>query len=80
MRALQSFLHHLPSEMGPGSGPGLPPHYQELALLVRQLSLCCSQLDVDGSGIPEGVLNILEQAKVRFMDPESRMWTTIKDP
>ncbi|XP_038074789.1 protein moonraker-like isoform X2 [Patiria miniata] len=61
VRALQSFLHHLPSEIDHRSG--LPPHYQELALLIRQLSLCCSQLDVEESGIPEGVLNILEQAK-----------------
>ncbi|XP_022093344.1 protein moonraker-like isoform X2 [Acanthaster planci] len=77
VRALQSFLHHLPSEVDPGNG--LPPHYQELALLIRQLSLCCAQLDVEESGIPEGVLNILEQAK-DFQDALSGQISTPPRP
>ncbi|XP_071790860.1 uncharacterized protein [Asterias amurensis] len=73
VRALQSFLHHLPAEIDTSSG--LPPHYQELALLIRQLSLCCSQLDVEETGVPEGVLNILEQAQ-DFQDALAKQIST----
>ena len=45
VRALQAFIHNLPQE---DINHGLPPLYGELALLIRQLSLCCTRLEIGG--------------------------------
>lgn len=60
VRALQSFVQHLPDQ---DISHGMPKVYQELALLIRQLSLCCAELEVGGeTGVPESVVSILQQA------------------
>lgn len=46
VRALQTFVSHAPLQ--PKVGHGLPPMYQELSALVRQLSLLAAQLHVGG--------------------------------
>ena len=44
---------------------GLPRAYTELCVLLRQLSLCCAQLEIAGeSGVPEAVMHLLEDVAV----------------
>ncbi|XP_013412021.1 protein moonraker isoform X2 [Lingula anatina] len=60
VKAIQAYVNHLPEEE---TRHGMPKLYQELALLIRQLSLCCAELEVGGeSGVPDVVKNILGQA------------------
>lgn len=49
VRALQTFVSHAPLQ--PKVGHGLPPMYQELSALVRQLSLLATQLHVGGEDL-----------------------------
>ena len=49
VRALQTFVSHAPLQ--PKVGHGLPPMYQELSALVRQLSLLAAQLHVGGEDL-----------------------------
>ncbi len=63
VRALQTFVQHLPDcrlELG------LPRGYHDLAELLRQLSLCCAQLEVAGeTAVPESVLHLMKDFEVR---------------
>ena len=44
---------------------GLPKTHQELTLLVRQLALCCAQLEVAGqSAVPDSVKNLIKDMAV----------------
>ena len=46
VRALQTFVSHAPLQ--PKIGHGLPPMYQELSALIKQLSLLAAQLHIGG--------------------------------
>ena len=46
VRALQTFVSHAPLQ--PKVGHGLPPMYQELSALIRQLSFLAAQLHIGG--------------------------------
>ena len=53
VRALQTFVSHAPLQ--PKVGHGLPPMYQELSALIRQLSLLAAQLHIGGEDLPDEV-------------------------
>ena len=62
VRALQAFVNQLPDV---NLSVGLPRTYKELTLVVRQLSLCCAQLEVSGdTPVPESVTNLLQDMAV----------------
>ena len=64
LRALQSLHQHLPDYALHKNG--MPRTYTELLFLIRQLSLCCAQLEVAGeTGVPSSVLNLLKDVNVR---------------
>ena len=46
VRALQTFISHVPLQAK--ISHGLPPPYQELSLLIRQLSALSAQLQIGG--------------------------------
>ena len=57
VRALQSFISHAPLQ--PKISHGLPPMYQELSLLIRQLSLLSAQLQIGGeNSLPDDLLGV----------------------
>ena len=63
MKVLQTFVSHLPDyELG----EGMPRCYQELGLLLRQLSLCCSQLEITGQAAdaPDNVMRLIHDMAV----------------
>ena len=46
---------------------GLPKSYHELTLVVRQLSLCCAQLEIAGeSGVPDSVMHLINEMNVSY--------------
>lgn len=49
VRALQTFVSHAPLQ--PKVSHGLPPMYQELSALIRQLSLLAAQLHIGGEDL-----------------------------
>jgi len=51
VRALQTFISHAPLQ--PNISHGLPPMYQELSVLIRQLSVLASQLHIGGEDLNE---------------------------
>ncbi|XP_015761719.1 PREDICTED: protein moonraker-like isoform X4 [Acropora digitifera] len=51
VRALQTFISHAPLQ--PNISHGLPPMYQELSVLIRQLSMLASQLHIGGEDLNE---------------------------
>lgn len=51
VRALQTFISHAPLQ--PKVGHGLPPMYQDLSALIRQLSLLAAQLHIGGEDLDE---------------------------
>lgn len=53
VRALQTFVSHAPLQ--PKVGHGLPPMYQELSALIRQLSLLAAQLHIGGEDLTDEV-------------------------
>lgn len=53
VRALQTFVSHAPLQ--PKVGHGLPPMYQELSALIRQLSLLAAQLHIGGEDLSDDV-------------------------
>ena len=53
VRALQTFVSHAPLQ--PKVGHGLPPMYQELSALIRQLSLLAAQLHIGGEDLSDEV-------------------------
>ena len=53
VRALQTFVSHAPLQ--PKIGHGLPPMYQELSALIRQLSLLAAQLHIGGEDLTDDV-------------------------
>ncbi|XP_064650803.1 protein moonraker-like [Lineus longissimus] len=58
VRALQTFINHLPES---DIRQGLPRIYHELTLLIRQLSECCSQLQIGGeTGVPD-IVNLISK-------------------
>lgn len=64
VRALQAFVNQLPDT---DLSEGLPRAYREFMLIVRQLSLCCAQLEIAGeSWMPESVTNLLQDMAVSF--------------
>ncbi|XP_071944063.1 protein moonraker-like isoform X2 [Antedon mediterranea] len=71
VRALQTFIQQLPSQ-GETAPSSQPPMYQELALLIQQLSLCCSQMEIGGNGVPDDILDILQEA-VEFQNNAEEM-------
>ena len=64
MRALQSFISHAPLQ--PKIIQGLPPMYQELSLLIRQLSLLSAQLQIGGEGSLPGDILDMKPKKVCY--------------
>ncbi|XP_002738482.1 protein moonraker-like [Saccoglossus kowalevskii] len=56
VRALQTFIHHMPSH--PDSKSGLPKVYNELSALIKQLSMVCAQLEIGESGVPDMILKV----------------------
>lgn len=65
VRALQTFVSHAPLQ--PKIGHGLPPMYQELSALVRQLSLLAAQLQIGGEDLGNELKKMEGQAeKVRL--------------
>ena len=72
MRALQSFISHAPLQ--PRISHVLPPMYQELSLLIRQLSLLSAQVQIGGESSLSGDLFDVKPAKVfgylvRYLTP-----------
>ena len=64
VRALQTFVQHITDY---DLSHGLPRSYHEIGLLLRQLSLCCVQLEVtDESQVPENVMTLLKDYAVSF--------------
>ena len=62
IRALQAFVTQLEDH---DWSRGLPKTHQELTLLVRQLALCCAQLEVAGqSAVPDSVKNLIKDMAV----------------
>lgn len=53
VRALQTFVSQAPLQ--PKVGHGLPPMYQELSALIRQLSLLATQLHIGGEDLSDEV-------------------------
>lgn len=51
VRALQTFVSHAPLQ--PKIGHGLPPMYQELSALIRQLSQLAAQLHIGGEDLTD---------------------------
>lgn len=65
VRAIQSFVNSLPFT---DLQRGLPASYQELALLVRQMSMLSTQLATDEkSSVHQDLLNMLDRVDVNFM-------------
>lgn len=56
VRALQTFVSHAPLQ--PKVGHGLPPMYQELSALIRQLSLLAAQLHIGGEDLTDEMKRI----------------------
>ncbi|EDO31477.1 predicted protein [Nematostella vectensis] len=54
LRALQTFISQAPLQ--PKVGSGLPPMYQDLAILIRQLSLLTTQLQIGSDDLSEEML------------------------
>ena len=54
VRALQTFIGHAPLQSK--INHGLPPTYQELALLIRQLSVLSAQLQIGGDDVSDHLL------------------------
>ena len=61
VRALQMFVNHAPLYFD--MNHGLPPMYQELALLIRQLSLLSSNFEL-GKDMTEFDIDLLPRTKV----------------
>jgi len=62
IRALQTFIQHITDY---DISQGLPRSYHELGLLLRQLSLCCVQLEVAGEPqVPDSVMTLLKDYAV----------------
>ena len=59
VRALQTFVSHAPLQ--PKVSHSLPPMYQELSALVRQLTLLAAQLHVGGGEDLIGEVKRIEQ-------------------
>lgn len=59
VRALQTFVSHAPLQ--PKVGHGLPPMYQELSALIRQLSLLASQLHIGGEDLTNEMKEIEDE-------------------
>ncbi|KAK5868820.1 hypothetical protein PBY51_009797 [Eleginops maclovinus] len=58
LRALQVVIHQL-SDLSHGK---VPPYYKELGQLIRQLSLCSANVEVEqSSAVPKMALNILQK-------------------
>ena len=64
VRALQMFVNQAPLYYD--LKHGLPPMYNELGLLIQQLSLLSSQLDV-GKDVPDFDLDMLPRTKVSLV-------------
>jgi hypothetical protein len=62
VRAIQSFVNSLPFT---DLQKGLPANYQELALLVRQMSVLSTQVATDDkSSVHQDLLNMLDRVDV----------------
>lgn len=61
VRALQTFVSHAPLQ--PKVGHGLPPMYQELSAVIRQLSLLASQLHIGGEDLTDEMKEIEDEGR-----------------
>lgn len=66
VRALQTFVSHAPLQ--PKVGHALPPMYQELSALIRQLSLLAAQLQIGGEDLSDDVKG-MENEERKVSDP-----------
>ncbi|KAL9981108.1 hypothetical protein ACROYT_G009771 [Oculina patagonica] len=78
VRALQTFVSNAPLQ--PKVGHGLPPMYQELSALIRQLSLLATQLHIGGDDPTDDVKQKGIEDEGRKLESEERLLEADKTP